>query len=108
MMETITMQYTPGPWIVKHAGIADEIWSDRGMIAELSLYPHGSKLTGANAELIASAPAMAERIKMLEDQLTDIEDALIEAGVWGTVDCEATTYAEAIEILAAGKTEPVD
>lgn len=53
--------------------------------------------------------AQAERIRLLnsqvadlKDQLAAVEDALCEAGVWGVVDCDATTYPEAIEILAAG------
>ena len=47
---------TPAPWLVKHAGSADELWSDRGLVAELSLYPRGSKSTEADAKFIANAP----------------------------------------------------
>jgi len=56
---------TPGPWMVKHAGMQDEIWSDRGLVAELPLFPYGSVVVGANAGLIAVAP---ELLKALKDE----------------------------------------
>lgn len=53
------------------------------------------------------ADRQAERMLMLEvkyaelkEQLAEVEDALVEAGMWGNVECEAQTYAEAIEMLA--------
>ena len=36
----------------------------------------------------------------LKDQLAEVEEALSDAGVWGSVDCETQTFAEAIEVLA--------
>lgn len=60
-------KHTPGPWMVKHAGSADEIWSDRGMVAEVSLYPHGGQIAGANSRLVAAAPELLEALDMLAD-----------------------------------------
>ena len=57
MMET-RQGPTPGPWMVKHAGMQDEIWSDAGLVAEFPLYPLGIAAVGANSQLCAAAPEM--------------------------------------------------
>lgn len=57
--------HTPGPWMVKHAGNQDEIWSDHGVVAELPLYPHGIKVARANANLIARAPELENALESL-------------------------------------------
>ena len=72
-------EHTPGPWIVKHAGNQDEIWADRGLVAELNLYLHGSTVTGANARLIAAAPELLELIEYVRNHayLVDLSEETI-------------------------------
>ena len=45
---------TPGEWASKRCGTKDEIWSDRGQIADLWLSPFGSVAVDANSDLIAA------------------------------------------------------
>lgn len=68
------MSHTPGPWMVKHAGNQDEIWSDRGIVAELSLYPQGSRAVGANSRLIAAAPDLLEALNIAKEELCRCAD----------------------------------
>lgn len=55
--ESMRISHTPLPWIIKKAGNVTEIWSDRGLVAELSLYPRGSQQADADAEFIVLACA---------------------------------------------------
>jgi len=62
--------HTPGPWIFKRrkygTGFTREIWSSSGLfIASLTTRMTGGDATEANANLIASAPAMIDRIEAL-------------------------------------------
>lgn len=60
-LESLEQAATPGPLMVKHAGSVDEIWSaERGLVATLSLYPHGSVVTGANSALFVEVALFVE------------------------------------------------
>lgn len=82
-LETLSKAATPGLWMKKHAGSQDEIWSiERGLVAELPLFPQGSRAVDTNstliqdlrnnaAELIALAREALELREMLEYAFSD-------------------------------------
>jgi hypothetical protein len=45
---------TPGPWISKRAGTRNEIWAERGQIADLWLFGRGP-VADFDADIIAEA-----------------------------------------------------
>lgn len=67
---------TPRPWLKKHAGSQDEIWSNRGLVAEMSLYPHGSVLVDANASLIEELINNADALLAAAEEALELREAL--------------------------------
>ncbi len=50
--------------------------------------------------MFSEGKQLRSRVTELEDQSAAVEDALAMAGVWGHVECEAPTFAEAVELLS--------
>ena len=76
--------HTPGPWIFRRRkygnGFTREIWSSSGLfIASLTTRMTGCDATEANANLIASAPAMMDRIEAQAAEIERLRERLREA-----------------------------
>lgn len=76
-LEALLAKATPGPWQRKHAGNQDEIWShERGLVAELSLYPHGSEIVDANSALIQELRNNAAALIAAAREALELREAL--------------------------------
>ena len=81
--------HTPGPWAVSYDGEETLCWPDAIYNPETNAaivvfeFGTGRVVEEANAVLIAAAPDLLERVKVLDDALTTIKDCQIQ---WGMID----------------------
>jgi hypothetical protein len=94
---------TPRPLMFRHAGAADEIWTDRGLFCELALFPRGSRQTQADAELIVEAVNSLEGVLDENARLRAVIEILLFAG-WVQqehIDQSERIYRNTMEALNA-------